>query len=252
MRMGILVSETVQKQIRINAAYYELVPRSNIEDRAKLKKSIIKNGVQIPIILNRDGFILDGHTRYEICLELGITDIPTKTKSFPDETAERKFVVMTNLARRHLNRFQKAELSWPLFEIEQKRAKERADWRKNQPELAVTNKKGKLVKIKKKIKEGNAVSLYGKKVGLGNTIISQVYYLKKFASKESLDKCRNNELSVNRAYFLLRGQRLMPSGVKPEKAINFCPQCNSKSTSPKKTKCHVHRWFCCEHCRWGI
>jgi len=67
-------TKTTQKP-RMNASYYDFIPRPNKEDREKLKKSIAKEGVQIPLILNREGFILDGHTRYEICLELGITDI---------------------------------------------------------------------------------------------------------------------------------------------------------------------------------
>lgn len=237
---------------RINAAFYDFIPRPNYADRQKLKKSIIQDGIQIPIIVNREGFILDGHTRYEICLELGITDIPTEIKNFVDEESERKFVVMTNLARRHLNKFQKVELSWPLFELEKKRAKERADWKKFHPELARMNKKGQVVKMKRKIKEGLSATLYGKKIGVGKTLINQVSYLRQNASQELLLQCRNNEISVCKAYDLLRGLNLISSGKQPEKLIMFCPNCNSKTTSPKKTKCHVHKWFCCEHCMWGI
>ena len=216
-----------------------------------LRYSIQEDGQQVKIIVNPEGIVLDGHTRYEICLELGITDIPTEIKTFPNEIAERKFVVMTNLARRHLNKFQKVELSWPLYEIEKERAAQREKWKTNK-DLCETDKEGKIVRAKKPIKEGNAVVLFGKKIGIGKTLIHQAEYLKRNASKELIEKCRNNELSVGKAYFLLKGQKLMSSGKKPGKMINFCPMCNSKSTSPKKTKCHVHNWFCCEHCKWGI
>ena len=241
-----------QLEPRMNAAYYDFIPRPNQEDRKKLKNSIKKEGVQIPLIVNKDGFILDGHTRYEICLELGITDIPYEIKLFPNEELERKFVVMTNLTRRHLNKFQKVELSWPLFEIEKKRAPERVKWKTNPKLCKIDKKTGKILKAKKPIKEGLSAELFGKKIGIGKTLIGQVDYLKKNASEELLLRCRNNELSVCKAYDLLRGLKLMPSGKRPDKAIAFCPQCNSKTTSPKKTKCHVHKWFCCEHCRWGI
>jgi len=236
----------------MNAAYYDLVPRPNDKDKRKLKESIAKKGIEIPIIVNPEGFILDGHTRYEICLELGIENILTEIKRFANDTAERKFVVMTNLARRHLNKFQKVELSWPLFEIEKQRAKERESWKTN-PDLCKTDKKtGKILKAKKKIKEGLSAELYGKKIGIGKTLINQVEFLKKYASQELLLKCRNDEISVRYAYDLQRGLNLLPSGKKPQKVINFCPDCNSKTTSPKKTKCHVHKWFCCELCKWGI
>lgn len=137
-----------QLEPRMNAAYYDFIPRPNAEDRRKLKESIKKEGVQIPLIINSEGFILDGHTRYEICLELGITDIPYEIKTFPNEELERKFVVMTNIARRHLNKFQKVELSWPLFEIEKQRAKQREKW-KTDPSLCKIDKKtGKIPKSK--------------------------------------------------------------------------------------------------------
>jgi len=241
-----------QLELKMSATYYDFIPRPNIKDRKKLKNSIKKEGMQIPLIVNKDGFILDGHTRYEICLELGITEIPYEIKLFPNEELERKFVVMTNMARRHLNKFQKVELSWPLFEIEKKRAAIREKWKTNPKLCKIDKKTGKILKAKKPIKEGLSAILYGKKIGIGKTLINQVDYLKKNASTELLLKCRNNEISVCKAYDLLRGLMLMPSGRKPEKAIAFCPQCNSKTTSPKKTKCHVHKWFCCEICRWGI
>lgn len=242
----------MQKQKpRMNAAYYEFVPRPNAEDRENLKKSIQEKGVEIPIIVNRDGFILDGHTRYEICLELGIEDIPIEVKSFPDEISERRFVVMTNLARRHLNRFQKVELSWPLFELEKKRAQERLDWIKNSDNVQ-KNAQGKITKSKKPIKEGLSAMLFGKKIGIGKTLINQVEFLKKHASKELLERCRVDDISVGHAYDLQRGLMLMSTGIQPEKAIQFCPKCNSKTESSKKQKCHVHSWFCCEVCRWGI
>lgn len=245
------MSKTQQKPL-MNAAYYDFIPRPNKEDRRKLKESIKKEGIQIPLILNREGFILDGHTRFEICLELGIENIPTEIKTFPDDIAERKFVVMTNLARRYLNKFQKIELSWPLFELEKKRALERENW-KNNPELCKIDKKtGKILSAKKPIKEGLSAVLFGKKIGLGKTLINQTDYLKKNASKELLERCRNDDISVCTAYDLCRGLKLMSSRKKPEKAIAFCPQCNSKTTSPKRTKCHVHKWFCCELCKWGI
>ncbi len=237
---------------RMNAAYYDLIPRPNVQDRKKLKESIKKEGIQIPIIINSDGFILDGHTRYEICLELGIVDIPTEIKTFLDEISERKFVVMTNLTRRHLNKFQKVELSWPLFEIEKKRALERVKWKMNSDLCKVDKKTGKILKAKKPIKEGLSAALFGKKIGIGKTLINQVGFLKKYASQDLMLQCRNDEISVCSAYDLQRGLNIMSAGKQPEKPVNFCPNCNSKTTSPKKTPCHVHKWFCCENCKWGI
>ncbi|KER05579.1 MT-A70 family protein [Marine Group I thaumarchaeote SCGC AAA799-E16] len=90
----------------------------------KLKESIKKDGQWTPITINQDGVILDGHHRYRICNELSITP-KTITKTFQNKLLEEKFVIESNLLRRHLNDFQRAELGIPLLSIEKKLAKER-------------------------------------------------------------------------------------------------------------------------------
>ena len=238
-------------KLTMNPEYLELVPRLSEQDRKRLYDSMKKDGLLIPITANEDGVILDGHTRYEICRELKIK-IRYSIKKFDNKDDEMKFVVMTNLARRHLTKFQKVELAWPLYEIEKKRALERETWKTNK-QVCVTDKKGKIVKARRRIKEGTAASLFGKKIGLGKTFISQVDYLKKYASPQILEDVRSGKMSVVKAHDLVRGLRLIPDGKRPEKPVKFCPECNSETMSPmRRTNCHVHKWFCCSRCGWGV
>src|SRR3990172_3139417 len=58
--------------IKVKEEYLVLVPRPTKEERMELKEDIMLRGQHDPIVINRDGFILDGYTRYEICQELGI------------------------------------------------------------------------------------------------------------------------------------------------------------------------------------
>lgn len=231
--------------------YLDLVPRLSAEDYKRLEESLKKDGQLIAITVNQKGEILDGHTRFELCNKLKLLPIKFVVKTFENPDDEMRFVIMTNLARHQLTKFQKVELAWPLFELEKQRALERVQWKTNQ-DLCVTDKAGKIVKAKQKIKEGMAAVLFGKKIGVGKTLISQVEFLKKHASEEILNKVRNDEMKCGMAYDLVRGQLLMSDGKKPETPIKFCPKCNTETTSPKKTGCHVHKWFCCSHCRWGI
>lgn len=237
-------------KIKINPEYLDLVPRLSVKDRERLAESIKKDGLFTPITVNDDGIILDGHTRYEICKEFKIK-IRYHVKSFDNQDDEMRFVIMTNLARRQLSKFQKAELAWPLFELEKKRAKERADWRSNKS-LCITDKFGRIVKAKKPIKEGQSAALFGKKIGVGKTLINQMEYLKQYASDQVLEKLRSGQMSTVMAFDLVRGLRLIPDGKKPDKPIKFCPTCNTETTSPMRRKCHIHKYFCCKHCRWGI
>ena len=77
-----------------------------------LKESIRQqNGIQIPIIINENNVVLDGYHRLKAIRELLIEAVPVLVKSFDNEFDEQAFVISTNLERRQLNDFQKAELA---------------------------------------------------------------------------------------------------------------------------------------------
>lgn len=67
--------EIIYKNIKdINK--YERNPRKNIEAVKYVKNSIKEFGFKNPIILDKDGTIICGHTRYYAAKELGIKEIP--------------------------------------------------------------------------------------------------------------------------------------------------------------------------------
>src|SRR5215213_9656463 len=111
--------------IKINPEYSKLVnPLSNAEYEA-LKSSISNKGLHLPIIINQDNVILDGHNRLKICQELGI-EPKFEVKEFHDPLQEKEFVIEVNLKRRHLNNFQIAELEYKIEDIYKERAKLRS------------------------------------------------------------------------------------------------------------------------------
>jgi hypothetical protein len=89
----------------INSKYSESIPSLSKEYEA-LKDNISKRGLSYPIIINKEGCILDGHNRYKICNELGIEPI-TSVKEFPNELSESEFVITVNLSRRKITRYNK-------------------------------------------------------------------------------------------------------------------------------------------------
>jgi ParB/RepB/Spo0J family partition protein len=98
--------------LKTNQEYASLVPELSTEEYESLKQSIKENGLWIPIVVNKDGVILDGHHRYKACQELGVKE-PYKTviKEFEDELHEKMFVINCNLTRRQLNNFQRTEVA---------------------------------------------------------------------------------------------------------------------------------------------
>ena len=58
---------------------YEKNPRQNDDAVQFVKNSIEKFGFKNPIIIDGDGAIVAGHTRYKAAQELGLTEVPTIT-----------------------------------------------------------------------------------------------------------------------------------------------------------------------------
>jgi ParB-like chromosome segregation protein Spo0J len=98
-------------QVKINPEYASLVPELSPEEYESLKQSIKENGLYVPLIVNQDGIVLDGHHRFKACQELGIQNPNTVTKEFKDKLDEQLFVIDCNLKRRQLNNFQRTELA---------------------------------------------------------------------------------------------------------------------------------------------
>ncbi len=85
---------------------YQVLPPMPPEQFEALKADIAERGVLVPIDVDEDGHILDGHHRYRACTELGITDFPTLVRPGLSEEDRRIFARKNNVMRRHLTRAQ--------------------------------------------------------------------------------------------------------------------------------------------------
>jgi len=111
-------------KIVFDEEYFDAVPRPIPEERQQLKEDIQIDGLHEDIRINPKGIVLDGHTRIEICEELGwkkSNGEPIKAKytvkEFKDKEGERNYVIKTNLMRRQLNVFQKVRLVAKLYKV---------------------------------------------------------------------------------------------------------------------------------------
>ena len=85
---------------------YQVLPAMPPEQFEALKADIAERGVLVPIDVDEQGHILDGHHRYRACTELGIMDFPTTVRPGLSEEGRRIFARKANMLRRHLNRAQ--------------------------------------------------------------------------------------------------------------------------------------------------
>lgn len=88
---------------------YQLLPRLSDEEYDALKNDIAENGVRVPIDVDENGAILDGHHRAWITGDLGI-ECPRRTVTGLSEEQKRTHAVAVNVHRRSLSREQRREV----------------------------------------------------------------------------------------------------------------------------------------------
>lgn len=84
---------------------FQHLPPLAPSERAALKESIRVHGVKVPILVDEDGTVIDGHHRQEFADQLGV-DCPELVAAGLDDTQKRTLALELNLNRRQLNREQ--------------------------------------------------------------------------------------------------------------------------------------------------
>ena len=181
-------------QLLINKEYDKLVPVLSKIDYSNLYQSIKENGLWIPILVNEDNEILDGHNRFDICQELKVP-IKHAVRTFENKLLEKKFVIECNLHRRHLNDFQKAELGIPLLEINQQLAKE--NQRLSQ---------GQGVKVSSNEERLNSTKQTAQDIGVSKATFERAKKIIEKAPEELKDRVREGKTSINYAYKTINRQ----------------------------------------------
>jgi hypothetical protein len=143
-------------------------------------------------VINSKGVVLDGHNRFRICKELKL-EPDCKVKDFKNKLEEKQFIITTNLKRRHLNDFQKAELGMALLDTEKKLAKDRMSKgggsdHQNLPEE----------------EKGQVRDIIANKVGISGTTFERVKKIVEKAPERLKVSCRKGEVSITRIYGLIR------------------------------------------------
>jgi len=231
--------------LKIKPEYLELVPRPTADQYRSLKESIREDGQQVGIICNQDGIILDGHTRFQACNELKIKP-KFVIKDFKDPEKEKEFVVTANLARRHLNLFQRGEVCFNFYQKE----------RETRYHRAITNnwktRRGEKEKNDPSDHSDRLLTRFGKMIGSGATSAHWIVWLVEHADEETKQKLRTDQISIRQAF-----QKLFKPNWKPVSAYGTylvhsnCLNCGGPVQEADPKKCHVHTQMCCTKCGWG-
>jgi len=180
--------------LKVNPEYQKLLPKLPQEEYEALKESIKTEGQHYPIIVNDEGFILDGHHRFQICQELSLTP-KYEIKEFPSVLHEKKFVIESNLLRRQLTTFQRIEMAQPLIEIEKEIMKQSLE---KQPR----SDNGKFQPLSKNLENGDhgILDTLAPKFGVSHETLRQALWLMDNAPEEELEALRSDERAISNLY----------------------------------------------------
>lgn len=93
----------------------ELIPPLSDAEYEQLKSDIALNGVLVPVVVDQNGAIVDGHHRVRACKELGIEDYPVIIRTYASEDERAEDAIKLNLVRRHIDREQLRQLAHHLY-----------------------------------------------------------------------------------------------------------------------------------------
>lgn len=200
-----MVLEKYLEELVVKEEYKKLIPRLSSEEYMSLREDISRNGIKIPLIVNKDGVIIDGYTRYEIAKELGLKKVPVKI--LDDCVDEKEMVICLNLHRRHLTLIQKLELGLKLYEIEKEKGLKRRmmnlrQYRKEEDLFDVEN-------FPHREEKGRTRDIVAEKLGISGRMLQYVVKIKQYVEKDpeikkGWQKVREGKESIYKLYKLVR------------------------------------------------
>jgi ParB-like chromosome segregation protein Spo0J len=221
--------------LKVDEEYMSLLPPLSQPEFEALKRSIKEDGLHYPIIANKRGVVLDGHNRLKVCRELGIKPRFEVRDFSNDRLREKKFVIVSNLRRRHLNDFQKIELSQPLLSIQRTLAKQR------QVHSEKSFGRG-LLPNGRELPNGEAVEKVAREIGVSPRTYYRALSIIQKQPEAIKRKLREGKIEINTAYANLQSEKKRKQLI----ALSRKPLPN-----PVKILCGDYRHIWSEHIEDG-
>ena len=175
--------------LEIKEEFKKLIPPLTTEEFKQLEENCIKEGIR-EAILTWNGFIIDGHNRYEIANKWNL-DFQTKSKHFKDEEEVKEWMILNQFGRRNLSNYQRSVLALQLEEVFKEKAKEKQKLSEGKGiQKSEDLKKPEVVTIKEVAKVAN----------VSHDTIAKVKVIEAKAPEEIKEKLATGEVSINQVY----------------------------------------------------
>lgn len=172
--------------LKIKDEFKKLIPPLTAEEFTQLENNCLDEGIRDAII-TWNGYIIDGHNRYEIVKRWGI-EYKTIEKHFDSEQDVIEWMILNQFGRRNLSNYQRSVLALQLEEVFRAKAKEKQKEAggavRQISDKAVVDTKKELAKI----------------ADVSHDTIAKVKVIEQKAAPEIKEKLSTGELSINQAY----------------------------------------------------
>lgn len=172
--------------MQIKQEFKDLIPPLTKEEFKQLENNCMSEGIREKI-LTWNGFIIDGHNRYEIATRWNL-EFETESKHFDNEEAVKEWMILNQFGRRNLSNYQRSVLALELEDVFSKKAKENQIRKPNSvlPMLAEQN-----IDTRQKL---------SKVANVSHGTLDKVKKIQAQASEEVKAKLSSGEVSINAIY----------------------------------------------------
>lgn len=177
-------------ELLIDQEFRKLIPPLNPSELALLEESILKEGVRDALI-TWNGYIVDGHNRYDIITKHGIKDYRVIEKKFADKDEAKIWIKKNQIGRRNISNYLRAEYVFDVQEWEdlKRRAREKQQLSKGRGQKGSMNSP-----------EVNVKKTLASKLVVSEQTASRIIQIHNKATEEQKEKLRKGESSINEVY----------------------------------------------------
>lgn len=168
--------------MKIKEEFKKLIPPLTADEYSQLEANCIAEGIR-DAILTWNGFIIDGHNRYEIANKHGLK-YRTEEKKFESENDVKEWMILNQFGRRNLSNYQRSVLALELEDVFSVKAKERMYGGIPVP----------------KSEQGRTIEKIKDIANVGKDTIAKVKTIQQKAAPEVKAKLETGEVSINQAY----------------------------------------------------
>ena len=183
--------------LKINPTFKDLIPPLSKEELEGLEKNILANGCEQPIKLWQ-GYIVDGHNRYEICMRHKLS-CHLEEREFESQNDVEIWIIENQFNRRNLPSFTRATLT---FELEKR-------YKTKRGENQYTKESGS-VRIRTEAPRGTnkePLRKAARAAGMGHDTYARCKFIDEHADEKTKEALHKGEKTTNEVYVGLKREK---------------------------------------------